>query len=352
MTVTSITVTPNGTPNIHDVGDTLQMTAIANFSNGTTANITATAQWSAPGANITPTGLLSGKGTPASAVVTATSGGVSGQTTVVLRQAIYILDANAGKVIRVDDMNGSGFIAVTPSTPFSQPESLAVDTRGRIDVADPGGAIFGVVQLTGINNNQARIFDNGSPGAIDPLGIAVDNNDRIYWTDIANPGRPIFRIDDINGTNITSFVNPTFGVPSGIFVDDTMHIFITDQNNSVHRVDDMTGSGLKTLTHGNINFPYSMWIDAQGRLFIADVNNLTVDRFDSIAGGNLASFSTTISGSTGPVFVAVDAQGRVYYTQDTLAGRQLVRVDDMTGANPVTLSGTPIAVDAHCVYIR
>ncbi len=90
VVLNSITVTPAA--NNLQVGNTLQFTATGNFSNGTTQNLTNTVTWtsSLPGiASINGTGLATGVAAGGT-TITATQGGISGNTTLTVFVAVTL----------------------------------------------------------------------------------------------------------------------------------------------------------------------------------------------------------------------------------------------------------------------
>lgn len=85
VTLTSITVTPSGQS--IKVASTQQYTAMGTYSNSTTANISTSVTWSSSDQTvitISSTGLATAKGT-GSATIMATSGSVTGSTTVTVQ---------------------------------------------------------------------------------------------------------------------------------------------------------------------------------------------------------------------------------------------------------------------------
>lgn len=355
--ISSIEVSP-AAQTIHDVTDTLQLTATANLLGGGTANVTNSVTWtvSANGvpANVSPTGLVSGQGTPGVANVVATLDSVDGQVAITLTQGVYVLDQTKGDIFRVDGnltLDGSGFVAATPPNAFNMPQALTVDTTGRVLVSDTSN--FQIVGFPSILSNQVTDFMGVGGNPVQPFGIGTDSQNRIYWID--STPRSVKRIDNLTGTNLVMFTGPgSFVVPIGLFVAPSGRIFITDEgSNQVFQMDDMNGTNLKAFGSlgsgvGQFNQPNEVWVDGTGHIYVADVNNQRVTRMDDITGANFTSFST---GATGPISVSVDAQGRIYYTTATLGGGSLIRVDDMTGANPVTLTGTN-AIFPYSVFVR
>jgi hypothetical protein len=190
-------------------------------------------------------------------------------------------------------------------------------------------------------------YDGGFYGA---YGLALDSAGRIYIADTYNCR--VVRIDDMNGTNFTSFGTcgtdvGQFNDPSGIAVDGNGRIYVLDTNNCrVTAMDDMNGTNWAsygTCGSGVGQFaPYylaQLAVDSSSRIYVADTANLRVARFDDMTGTNWTTLSQgpQVNGGTpllqGPVAVTLDAAGRIYIADNGAASPAVVRVDDMTGAN-------------------
>jgi len=145
--LTGITVTPAA--QTITVGATLQYTATGTYSDGSTADVTATVTWtsSVPGtATIDAAGLATGVAAGATTTVTATLGAVSGNTT---------LDVTAATLTG---------ITVTPANPtINAGDTQQFTATGHFDTA-PDADITGVVTWT-----------SGTPAAatIDAAGLAT-----------------------------------------------------------------------------------------------------------------------------------------------------------------------------------
>jgi len=168
----------------------------------------------------------------------------------------------------------------------------------------------------------------------------------------------ILRTDDLYGTNELSFgstgtgVNQFYGT-SGIALDSSGRIYIGDLYNArIVRIDDMTGKNWTTFgTYGSgaKQFSYAtgdIAIDSHGRIYVMDVGNGRIDRFDDMTGKNWTTFGTPGAGVNqfeGASGVALDATGNIYIA-DTGNGR-IVHMADMKGTNWTTLS--PVGAVTH-----
>jgi sugar lactone lactonase YvrE len=225
---------------------------------------------------------------------------------------IYICDLHNNR-IRVMNSSGSvstfagngnyGFADGTGlNTSFYSPMSIAIDSSNNIYVADH-------------NNNRIRkitpnavvttIAGNGTPSFADgngtnasfyyPSGIVIDSSNNIYVADTGNN-----RIRKINtqgvvstiaGSGTASYidgsgVNAQFYLPTGITLDSSGNLYVTDYNNQVIRtistsgtVTTLAGTGTATFIDDvgyNAGFygPCGITIDSSGNLYVADsVNN-------------------------------------------------------------------------------
>src|SRR5579863_8764991 len=212
----------------------------------------------------------------------------------------YFTDGNA-RILRADDLSGTN--------------AIAYGTQGS-----------GVGQFYG------------------PQGIALDSAGRIYIADIYNDR--IVRIDDMNGTNWTSF--GTYGtdtgqfiLPQSISIDPAGHIWVLDGAHGLVRMDDMNGTNWTVVGSSGsgvgqfLSLSSAPGFDALGRIYVADAANHWIVRFDDL---NFTNWTTLRQSQPvgpyiylfgGPTGVVTDRAGKIYVAD----GTNVIRVDDMTGAN-------------------
>ena len=162
---------------------------------------------------------------------------------------IYVADSGNNRIVRVEDMSGSGWT---------------------------------VLGTEGSDINQFN----------DPVGVAVDAHGHIYVTDYAN--YRIVRADDMSGGGWTVLggsghsghggINQ-FNHPSGVTVDAGGRIYIADMvNNRIVRMDDMAGANWTALGSpgsgvSQFNRPWGVALDSSGRVYVADDGNCRIGRF-------------------------------------------------------------------------
>ncbi len=220
-----------------------------------------------------------------------------------------------------------------------------------------------ILRADDLNGSNAISYGSQGTGAGEfygPSGIALDSAGRIYITDTYNDR--IVRIDDMNGTNWTAFGTygtdvGQFTLPQSVTVDPTGHIWVLDGSRLI-RMDDMNGTNWTVIGSAGSGvgqfgaIAAAPAFDSLGRIYVADVVNRWIARFDDLNFTNWTTLSQ--SQPAGPYIymfgqlygVAVDPAGKIYVASD----RNVIRVDDMTGANWSSISiGTfpahTIAVD-------
>lgn len=148
-------------------------------------------------------------------------------------KAVYITDM-AGKQILVFDKD-SKLIKIIKSRQVSlgSPQGLAVTGDGSVWVADGGNYNVKLISSTG---ETTEVFDGGPHQVLSMAkGLAVDSKGRIYVADTLSK---VIRVFDKDGNNLMAFgveadKKTYFSMPVGISIDDDK-IYIADQGN--HKV--------------------------------------------------------------------------------------------------------------------
>ena len=203
---------------------------------------------------------------------------------------IFISDSENGRVIQMDDMEGTNFIAI----------------------GIPG---FGLGRL------------------LEPAQVWVDEAGRIYVADKGNNRIVAFR--DITG-NGWSEMKP-YSAPEGVCVSEGKLYIADTGKNRVLVYDRFGGKLLETITHERLTKPNSLWADAKGKIYIGcgqsppggmivqTYISEEVRRFKVFDGKNLAS------GSSSAPRQVVTHNKKIWFIDSS--GHRLVKMDNIRGRN-------------------
>ena len=208
---------------------------------------------------------------------------------------------------------------------LADPTGLAVDRSGNVYIADPERNTVRRVDSRGTISTVAGTGERGYGGdgglAVDaqlsgPIGVAVDADGNIYFSDIGND-----RIRRVSAKGIiTTFagtgeegysgdggpaVEAQLSAPRGLAVDSSGNLYIADtRNHAIRRVDTtgtittVAGSGERgnggdggAAVEARLNTPRDIAVDGSGNLYIADTRTSTVRQVDT------AGIITTIAGT-------------------------------------------------------
>jgi DNA-binding beta-propeller fold protein YncE len=200
-----------------------------------------------------------------------------------------------------------------------RPYGIAVDSRGRVIVTDPGIPAVHIFDFT--RQKYKFIFRDGKEPFRSPQCIAVDAQDNFYVTDSDAGKIFVFDADGNFRRTIGSLRGGEgfFKRPTGIAVDsDAQRIYVTDTLRQKIFVLNMQGEVLQTIgkggmAKGEFNFPTELKLVDQ-ELYVVDAMNFRVqilDRTGQFRGmlggdqdGNISMFR--------PKGIGVDSERNIY----------------------------------------
>ena len=201
---------------------------------------------------------------------------------------------------------------------FSHPQSVAVDSSGRVYVADTGNGRVERFKADGTFLNSYS--PSPASAAFSPEDVALGPGGSIY---VASPTR--IDLWSSLGVHLTSWTPP--GAAYGIAVDpSTGNVYVSDTTDSkIHEYSglgtDMGSFGSQGSGPGQLLHPQGLTTDASGNVYVADPENARVEEFSSSGGflGQVAMPAYTVNvggssfpGNLYPHDVAVDAGDRIF----------------------------------------
>lgn len=233
-------------------------------------------------------------------------------------------------------------------TSSSEPFALY---NGSLLIADPdNGRIVSIRNMSGDGWIEFGVPGNGI-GQLRPQDLAVGPDRRIFIADGVN--MRIVRIDDLSGSGWTEFM-PDFGgedvgALTRIDVGADGKIYFLMFHGRMYRVDDMSGANMTLIDDQSST--HDIAVNDTGDLFHVMPREIIKNTRSGPSGG----FLVGIGGDFYDEILAIDLdeQGRIYTCEyDILPSSKIrvIRVDDITGANPVKLDflgGPSIAVGAN-----
>ncbi|MEQ1946748.1 MAG: BACON domain-containing carbohydrate-binding protein [Bryobacteraceae bacterium] len=319
--------------------------------------------------------------------VSPTSGGLNQPRGVAVDSsgAVYLTDTGNNVIRKVSGgvmtvLAGQGFGGVST---LNSPFGVAVDSSGNIYFSDTGDHVVGK-----ISGSSATLFagsgtagfsgDGGvatSAAMNSPSGMAVDSQGRVLLADSQNG-----RIRRVSGGNISTVAGLGSGgyvgdggpalssllfAPASVAADGAGTIFIADANNA--RVRQVTNGNITTIagngvvgdagdggaaTNANFAFPTGVAVDGGGNIYVADFDASRIRKVSggvitTFAGNGTAGISTdgTTATSAPLAFtphVALDGSGNVYFSENGgfVSGvRVASRVRKVSGGTISTVAG-------------
>ena len=219
----------------------------------------------------------------------------------------------------------ANFVAGEPDyRPLVRPYSVAVDSRGRIIVTDPGAEgvhIFDPAQ------HKYKFLDRQEKSKdpmIEPQCVAVDANDNIYITD-SKAGKVFWF--EANGKYRGAFGSLKGGEgffkrPTGIAIDpETRNIYVTDTLRDRVYVLDPSGKVMRTFGQsgtrdGEFNVPTEIYIKGD-TVAVVDAMNFRIQMFDrhGVFQGAIGAPGHTDLGIFRPKALAIDSEDHIYLVE-------------------------------------
>lgn len=218
-----------------------------------------------------------------------------------------------------------------------RPYSIAVDSRGRVIVTDPGANGIHIFDFVQHKYKFIERRDKERDPMRTPQCVALDAQDNIYVTDSESGKIFVFEPSGKFRRTIGSLKGGEgyFKRPTGIAVDSaSQRIYITDTLRDEVFVLDMNGSVMETIGHkgtGEVEFnlPTELLVHDKN-LFVVDAMNFRVQFLDR--SGEFRTSIGRLGNSLGNMFrpkgIALDSEGHLYVV-DGLWGR--VQVFDQEG---------------------
>jgi DNA-binding beta-propeller fold protein YncE len=260
---------------------------------------------------------------------------------------VWIFDAWNYRVLRMDDLTGAGCIGFgswgAGLNQFRQASTIAFDSSNRIYVADDWG--HRIERFDDMDGTNWITFGEGTMGSemyqfSHPRDVAVDQTTGDIY--IADEGNDRVVKTDKNMTTAWEVLTGNgsgdiFSSPSKIVLYEGK-IYVMESTRII-RMDDFTGAGWTVCTgNGTINFGnlQSMFIASNGQIYLLDATHMVI-RIDGIDATGIATGWTTFGEIgygdgrfAGFASISLDTSGSIYVT-DT-GKRCVTKFNDMTGS--------------------
>ena len=240
---------------------------------------------------------------------------------------------------------------------FSTPVGITIDSNGNLYVADnvnhrirkitPTGSVTTIAGSTsGFADGQGTAAQFNSPRY-----ITIDSTDNLYVTDYGN-----HRIRKITSTgSVTTLAGSTSGLadgqgtaakfnsPSGIAIDSSGNLYVTDYYN--HRIRKITSTGSVTTIAGStsgfadgqgfaakFSTPVDITIDSSGNLYVTDVNH-RIRKIIAEPETPIDQNSEFTYTPTGTGIVSFNAPPGYIFSSSAIDGTQITNSQQTSGAS-------------------
>jgi DNA-binding beta-propeller fold protein YncE len=218
-----------------------------------------------------------------------------------------------------------------------RPYAIAVDSRGRVIVTDPGAQGIHIFDFAEQKYKFIQRQEKKKDSMLAPQCVAIDAQNNLYVTDSESGKIFIF---DANGKYQRALGSLPGGEgyfkrPTGIAVDsEEQRIYVTDTLRNKVFVLDMKGAVLQTIgergaAEGQFNFPTELLLDPEG-FAVVDAMNFRVQTFDrsGVFHAQMGKVGDVAGTLFRPKGIARDSEGH-FYIADAL--QSTVQVFDSDG---------------------
>jgi len=227
----------------------------------------------------------------------------------------------------------------TLGTGLNQPRGIAIQTDGKIVVAD-----FNNNAIKRMNADGSNIVTLGSGFAF-PSGVAIQADGKIIVADYANHSIKRMNAD---GSSIVTLGNG-FNSPTGVAVQSDGKIIVADQGNQAIKRMNADGSTIVTLGNG-FSFPQNVAIQTDGKILVADFGNNAIKRMNN-DGSSIVTLNNSFNG---PEHIAVQTDGKIVVTDRFNKAIKRMNADgtgiESIGSGYNVLDGIAIQTDGKIVF--
>jgi DNA-binding beta-propeller fold protein YncE len=242
-----------------------------------------------------------------------------------------------GWMDRVAGVDVQDYTKSAPIHFLAKPYGVAVDSKGRVYAAD---SYVGAVFVFDLETKKIDFIRNGAEAHFRTIiGLAIDDNDRLFVTDAGLHQVSVF---DANHKFETNFGADELGRPGGAAIDiENRFVYVVDTDKERIAVFDADNYKLlrtiggpgKTENDddpGTFAKPTNLAVDGEGNVYVADTINNRIQIFD--ADGKFISMFGKAGDGVGyfarPKGVAVDADGHIWVAD---AAQNRIQIFDRDG---------------------
>jgi DNA-binding beta-propeller fold protein YncE len=243
---------------------------------------------------------------------------------------VYVADQKVGAIFIVNtETHDATLIKNGVDAHFQWINGVALDDSDRLFVSD--GQLHHVL----VFNSKHQVENQIAEGLIDPVGLAIDNENRfLYVVDEQQDQVIVYDSDSLRelrrigtapgpGKKHQLTAPGDFAAPTNVALDAEGNVYVTDTLNSRVEIFDADGQFISTFgtpgdSPGYLFRPKGIAIDSDGHIWVADQSQDRVQVFNR-EGQLLTYIGDTHANSPGQfkalVGIAIDKQNRVFTTE-------------------------------------